>query len=566
MTGTIVSLPEQRPGRVRFRFLVDAVEGPYGSAPPEVPRTRVPVPGDRLQVSWYGAPGPGTAGGGGTGAPARASPSHPGGGERWRLPLRVRMLSGEPRGEASPGRARLRRWAFRERLDGFAWVRRPGDARRLPDPFSPPSALTRLRQGLLERVRALDPEGSERALLEALTLGVRDGFTKERWDVLRATGTSHLVAISGLHVSLVAALLFGFGRALGLLARLAGLPRASPRRLGVGLAIAGAIAYSALAGFSIPTVRALIMVTTALLWLGTGRRGTPSHGLCLALVVVLATDPRSVYGPGFWLSFGAVALLLYMVAARAHPPSGWRRIVFVQGGLSLGLAPALLLFFGSLPLVSPLANLLASPWVGLLVVPLALGGVAAAALPWQWTEWASGLLLAFAETLLHRAWLALEQMARWVPELSLATAPGVLAIVAAVPGVLVLLAPRGIPMRFMTNSTGRHPRATASLPRPRLEASPPGWGSMRPTGRPMGYHPPPEGKDREPGSVPPGGARAGGGACGPAGTEAVRLLPVERVEEDRACWSSCRRGAGSWFPSCCARWWRSPSSWSARGH
>src|SRR5690606_22353589 len=151
-------------------------------------------------------------------------------------------------------------------------------------------------------------------LLEALTIGVRDGLDDEHWTVMRRTGTSHLMAISGLHVGLVSGLLFWLTRRLW---TAAGGSAYCPAPLVAAWAgLVGAFAYGALAGFSIPTLRAVLMVSVVLLALVWRRGLRPGQSLCLALVAVLVLDPLSVLEAGFWLSFAAVALLVLFLASQ----------------------------------------------------------------------------------------------------------------------------------------------------------------------------------------------------------------------------------------------------------
>ena len=292
-------------------------------------------------------------------------PRAPAAGERWRLKVRLRP----PQGFYNPGGFDYEAWLFVRRVRATGYVRPDPANRRLDSGVG----VDRLRQDLVEGIHRAAGGRAAAGLLAALAAGERSGITPDQWETAVATGTSHLLAISGLHVGLVAGWAFFLARWLWNLCgggRWLAAPRAAaPLALGLGGA------YALLAGFGIPTQRALVMLAV---WLGAvaaGRAVEPARGLALAAVAVLAFDPLAVLSAGFWLSFAAVAVILLALGAGRGGPS-WRRWWRVQWAVSLGLAPVLLLWFGQVSLAAPLANLLAVPVVGLWVVPLALAGSA----------------------------------------------------------------------------------------------------------------------------------------------------------------------------------------------
>ena len=228
---------------------------------------------------------------------------------------------------------------------------------------------------------------------------------------LRSTGTNHLMAISGLHIGLVAGLAYLLTLRLWSMAAPLCLFLAAPRAAGVASLLA-AILYAALADFSIPTQRALIMVGVVMANVMAGRVSPPTYVLGLALMGVLVVDPFSVLSPGFWLSFTAVAVILIAVCGRrAQQTSAWQGVWWRWGRLqfivAVGLAPLTLVFFHYQSLVSPLANAVAIPWVSMLVVPATLAGVSLVGL---WPG-AGALLLKFAAGSLDVLWGLLEQLA-----------------------------------------------------------------------------------------------------------------------------------------------------------
>jgi len=209
-----------------------------------------------------------------------------------------------------------------------------------------------------------------RGVVLALTVGDRSLINDDHWDSFIATGTNHLLAISGLHISLVA----GF---VALMARL--LWQLAPQIIPVGkqtfallAALLAASCYSAMAGFTVPTVRALTMFIVLAVLFMTQRHQRRTHSLAIALMVVCLCDPLSVLSAGFWMSFAAVAVL-YLVfcdtrkQGRSSLP--WR---LLRGHvlISVGLYPLTILFFQQASLVSPVANLIVTPVVAMLVTPM----------------------------------------------------------------------------------------------------------------------------------------------------------------------------------------------------
>ena len=407
--GRIASLPEQRQDSARFLFRID----------------RLTLDGEPLayrglaRISWY------------------RQPPHLRVGERWRLALRLKP----PHGFVNPGGFDYERWLFQQGISATGHVR-ADDANVLLSEGPGACWLTRWRQHLRDRLdAALNESGVGQALVQALVLGDRGGLTPAQWEVFSRTGTSHLIAISGLHVGLVAAVVFMLARWLW--ARSFQLTRrlAAPRAAAVA-ALTAATGYAALAGFAISTQRALVMLVVVMVALMAGRTLRPASALTLALVAVLLLDPASVLSYGFWLSFGAVALLLYALGRRLSAPLVVLRWGQAQWAVALGLLPLLLLFFGRASLVAPLVNLVAVPMFGI-ILPVVLSAAALTLLSgWHLPLTLVGQLLDQCYALLAlisaspAASVALSGRPDWV-------------WVAAGGGVLLLLAPRGLPARWL---------------------------------------------------------------------------------------------------------------------
>ena len=408
VTGTVANLPEHDVRRTRFQLLVDGDD-----AHPH-------LQGQRLQLSWYDDFSATSAG------PRMQLHA----GQRWQMQVRLRV----PRGLSNPGGFDAERHALAQRISATGLVRAPETARLL----APPSGLAAWRQRMATRIAAQVPSASSR-YVQALALGDTRGLTDEDWHLLRATGLTHLIAISGFHVGMVAVcgawLIGGLWRLLPWLGRR--WPR--PQAAAAGAFIA-ALVYAAVAGFALPTVRTVLMVAVivlARLW----RRPIDVLGsLGLAALAVLLVDPLSVLSAGFWLSFAGVAWLAWCLPERTH----WLRgFLSAQRVATLGLLPLSAMLFGQASAIGPLANLVAIPWWSLVVVPLAVLGTAlevvwsgSGAFVWRASAWCFDLswpLFEFLAGSRFSLW--------WLPE------PAWFALPMALLGALWMLLPSGVPAK-----------------------------------------------------------------------------------------------------------------------
>jgi len=272
-------------------------------------------------------------------------------------------------------------------------------------------------------------------------LGDDSGLSMADWRLLQDTGTVHLLVISGQHIALLAALIYGLVAGL---ARLGLWPRALPwLPWACGLALAGALGYGLLAGFEVPVRRACVMVAVVLLWRLRFRHLGVWLPLLLALNAVLLVEPLASLQAGFWLSFGAVAILVLVFSGRLGAWPWWRTWTRVQWTMALGLLPPLLALGLPISASAPLANLLAEPWVSLAVVPLALLGTLLLPVPWL-----GEALLWLAGGLLHLLFLVLAQIAAWLPAWLPAAVPLWAWLLGAL-GALLLLLPAGVPLRAL---------------------------------------------------------------------------------------------------------------------
>lgn len=401
--GTVRGLPEKLDhGTTRFYFTVTAclTESGWESA-------RIPA-----RLHWYRG--------------ARAMQS----GETWQLRVRLK----EPHGLFNPGAHDFERWLFSRGIRATGYVKKDAGNRRIaiPGGLSP----HRLRQHIVEYLGSLDMPAENRALLRALTVGDRAGMTRQQWQVLQATGTSHLLAISGLHVGLVASLVFAFS---GRLWAWSGAARWWPApRFAALAAMLAALVYALLAGFQVPAQRALVMIWVWMLGIVINGRVCCWQVLGTALWIIILLDPLAGLGAGFWLSFGAVMLIFFLTSGRHGGGGRAKRLVTLQAGLIAGLTPLTWLWFQQASWMAFPANLLAIPWVGMLVVPLLL--LAAVLLP-GFPQFA-GIVFQLAAVLITWLWRWLEWLADFPGTLWLAPAGGVAWIGWCAFGLLLLMLPR----------------------------------------------------------------------------------------------------------------------------
>ncbi|MDE2439489.1 MAG: DNA internalization-related competence protein ComEC/Rec2 [Betaproteobacteria bacterium] len=415
VVGVIAGLPQDFAGGTRFEFDVTSVSA--GAA----------LPG-RLMLSWY---------------PGRRDTEGPEPlvfrpGERWQFTVRLKR----PHGNANPGVFDYESWLLERNIRATGYVRPSQPKRQSAMVWQPDYVIERLRLIARESFGRVLPEAAYpfAGVLVALTVGDQKAIQGNLWTTFNRTGTTHLMSISGLHVTMVAAI---FGWLLSFAwRRVPALTRRWPaQKAGVLAACLAAFIYTLLAGFGVPAQRTLYMLMVAAAAKLSGRLVAASRILAVALLVVLLVDPWSVLASGFWLSFGAVGALLYVGSAQVGETVGWREKVrawgVVQWAATLASLPVLLLVFQQFSLVSPLANALAIPVVSFIVTPLALLG---ALIPW-WP------ILALAHQVLAWLMMFLDWCATW--PVWVAPAPSLWAALVAAPGVAICLLPRGYPGRWL---------------------------------------------------------------------------------------------------------------------
>lgn len=387
--GTIIHLPQSIENGplplTRFIFRLDRVITPGAQIP------------QRLRLSWYGAlpiPDPESSPEHVESSPAFPESRralHPG--ERWRLPVRLKQAHGN----SNPGGFDYEAWLLEQEIGAVGYVRRTRKSESTEGPTylgEAPATLPlwleqqrdHLRSALLA---ALDPVAHPFVgVLVGLAIGDQNSIPSSQWRLFNLTGTTHLMVVSGSHITLLAALFALLVQ--GIWRRIPGatlyLPTPTAARIGGWLC---AVFYTGLTGFGIPAQRTVYMLTALLLAHLCRLHWPPLRLLGIALLWVLLLDPWAVLSSGFWLSFVTVGALLLLANGAVSPARhGWFGVwARSQWIATLASAPLLLFFFQQLPLISPLANLVAIPLISFMVTPLALLGMLLAILPGGWPSW-----------------------------------------------------------------------------------------------------------------------------------------------------------------------------------
>ena len=398
-------------------------------------------------------------------------------GERWQLTLRLKHIHGA----SNPHGFDFEVWALENRIRATGYVHQKGD-NHLVDARAN-GVLYRIetwRETIRNKFNRTLSNAPYVGVLSALAIGDQSSIPQSQWQIFSQTGVNHLMSISGLHITMLASC--GFALSYFLWRRSTKLTLWLPARKAAALiASLIALSYALLSGFGVPAQRTVYMLiaVAAALWLR--RHFSLGQILSFALLGVLIPDPWAVLSAGFWLSFGAVALILYVTAQRighTHEPQKnndtivGRRVTHalrllkeyatVQWAMTIGLVPLLLALFQQVSLVSPLANALAIPLVSLIVVPLTLLG---AILPWDVPLWLAHIVIDLTMQFLS----ALNNLpqALWTQH-----APPTWSIVSGLLGVLIVLAPKGFPARYLgiifmlpmlTNMPSTPPINTAKL-------------------------------------------------------------------------------------------------------
>ncbi len=419
LVGVVASLPQLREGGTRFEFDVENVLTQGAHVPAHI------------SLTWYAERKNKST----DEDKSESSVPEIHAGERWHWTVRLR----KPHGTSNPDGFDIEAWMLERNVRATGYIRSKEKNLRLNAMVNRPFyQIDRLREVIRNRYTTVLKDKPYAPVLMALAVGDQSAIAQSQWQVFWRTGVGHLMSISGLHITMVASLFYGL--AYWLWRQSAALTLKIPaRKIAVIAGMCAALAYSLIAGFSVPTQRTFYMLATVAIFLWLGRTTAPSRVLCAALFVVALADPWAVLSPGFWLSFGAVAALMYASAGRVGNRSWLRNALNAQAAVTLVMAPLLLVLFQQVSLISPLANAIAIPLVSFVVTPLALLG----AIP----------PLDFCLQLAHLAMEYCMLFLQWIAQLPSAVweshAPPAWTAALGVIGMLWLLAPRGLPARWL---------------------------------------------------------------------------------------------------------------------
>ncbi len=427
--GVVASLPEVTERGERFKFDVEKILTKDATKTLNVPnhislnfyRDRgLAVPDNALAESNFFHP-----------SQFRQSKFHVG--ERWQFSVRLKR----PHTTYNPHGFDFEAWALAENIRATGSIHAKSGYKKLSNFVWRPSYLVEnLREKIGNRIsKALDKKPYA-GVVRALVVGDDSQISAENWNVFLRTGVNHLVSISGLHITMLAGLAFAvtsfFWRRIPSL-----VMRMPTRKAATILGLVVAVLYALLAGMSVPTQRTLYMLLTFALALLFGKNLAISRALAIAVLVVVMVDPWAVIAPGFWLSFGAVALIAYVTVGRLNPLSVLKAALHTQWAITLGLLPLLIAMFSQVSIISPIANAFAIPVISLIVVPLSILG---AIIPIDFILQAAHFVLEICMQAL--VWLS--NLPSWQQ-----AAPPIWALLLAMLGIVWLLLPRGFPQRWL---------------------------------------------------------------------------------------------------------------------
>jgi competence protein ComEC len=402
--GYISDLPEHESNHVRLNFnVVKSIQN---------------VP-DNLRLTWY--------------YPDQTIKA----GQHWSFTVRLKC----PHGNLNPGGFDYERWLFVEGIGATGYIRTKPQPKLL-DSGSTQTSLLVWRQHIADQLEQILAKSSSLPLIKALTIGDGNSLSANQWDIFRKTGTTHLMVISGSHIGLVAGLVY-----LLVLRTWAwsGILAWSPQKVAAIVALVTAIFYAGLTGFSVPAQRSALMIAIAMVAVIQQRNTRPYNILAVALFAVLIVDPLVVLSAGFWLSFIAVSLIIYSITGRLGKLGFFRGGFKINWVTSVGLAPLLLFFFQQVSLIAPIANLIAVPIISLVVVPLAL----LATLVMFIAPLVAVKLFFVVDLALQSLWWLLVKLADLPISTITHTQPSWWALGFAVPAILLLFAPKGMPSRWL---------------------------------------------------------------------------------------------------------------------
>lgn len=354
-------------------------------------------------------------------------------GERWQFTVKLKR----PHSTYNPHGYDVEAWALENNIRAMGSISsKSGYKKRKSFVWRPAYLIEKTREKVGNTISQTLANKPYAGVIRALVVGDDSQILQAQWQVFLRTGVNHLMSISGLHITMLAGLVFSIASAVW--RRVPALVLRMPTRKAATIfGLSAAILYALLAGMSIPTQRTLLMLLVFAAALLLGKNVAISRALAKALIVVVLFDPWATIAAGFWLSFSAVAMIAYVSVGRLAPAHWLKQAIHTQWAITLGLLPLLIVLFGQTSIVSPLANAFAIPVISLLVVPLAIAG----------SLLHVDFLLICAHAVLQLCMQGLNALAS-LPTWQQA-APPMWAMLLAMFGVLWLLLPRGFPQRWL---------------------------------------------------------------------------------------------------------------------
>jgi len=441
--GVVASVPQSDDRSMRFRFDVERVVTEGAIVPKKV------------ALSWY--------------KERQADLDQKGlpvvkAGERWQITVRLK----QPHGTTNPHGFDYEAWALERNIRATGYVRSSADNQRLhPMVQRPTYWIEHSREEIQQRFAANLADKTYAGILKTLATGDQHAIPRDQWQTFTRTGTNHLMAISGLHITMISSMAFAWVFWLWRWNTYFTL-RLPARRAAVMAGLIVAFSYAVLSGFAIPAQRAFCMLAVVAVALWRGHQTSATMVLAWALFWVVLLDPWAIIAPGFWLSFGAIAIIMLVTVGRigkTHWLSDWLRI---QWAITLGLIPLLLILFQQVSLVSPMANAIAIPLVSLVVVPLTL----LATIP------LFDFMLPLAHDVLSILMVLLQSLSNTSNAVWQQHAPPMWTIGVAIVGILWLLLPGSLGLGFFSGFPARWLGIIALLPMFLVQPSQPKAGEL----------------------------------------------------------------------------------------
>jgi len=397
----------------RIRFLFDVQNATSANVPVDF--------SGKIRISWY------------------HFTEQPRPGDEWQLLVRLKR----PHGFSNPGGFDYEGWLFRQGIVATGYIRKSADNHHITS-NSCALSVACWRQYLAQQVDLLVTQPRQAGIIKALALGLRTDITPQDRELFRDTGTAHLMAISGLHIGLVAGLVYLI--ILKLWSSLPSLCLKLPAPKAAALfAIAVSVLYALLAGLSIPTQRALIMISVFMLVILRQRQYHYIDVLLVAALLINLIHPLSLSDAGFWLSFIAVAIIFYITQGRRGKMMALKKLIIMQLAIVTGMVPVMAIVFQQISLSAPLANLLIVPIMSVLLIPMAIAGVLLAPLA---PSLAMPVLNLFA-WLMQYLLLLLTQLSEFNHNIIYFPSMPIVLYLCIALGVVILLMPRHLPGRWL---------------------------------------------------------------------------------------------------------------------